>query len=74
MSEICRKEKIVFQDAVRLMKEIYGIDMEANGQRSKLISGLRNMALGHWKNERALFNEKLFRSINSCPSAHLLHS
>lgn len=26
------------QDAVRLMKEIYGIDMEANGQRSKLIS------------------------------------
>ena len=26
------------RDAVRLMKEIYGIDMEANGQRSKLIS------------------------------------
>ena len=26
------------QDAVRLMKEIYGIDMEANGQYSKLIS------------------------------------
>ena len=26
------------QDAVRLMKEIYGIDMEANGQHSKLIS------------------------------------
>ena len=26
------------QDAVRLMKEIYGIDMEANGQCSKLIS------------------------------------
>ena len=26
------------QDGVRLMKEIYGIDMEANGQRSKLIS------------------------------------
>ena len=26
------------QDAVRLMKEIYGINMEANGQRSKLIS------------------------------------
>ena len=25
------------QDAVRLMKEIYGIDMEANGQHSKLI-------------------------------------
>lgn len=25
------------QDAVRLMKEIYGIDMEAEGQRSKLI-------------------------------------
>ena len=28
----------ISQDAVRLMKEIYGIDMEANGQRSKLIS------------------------------------
>lgn len=26
------------QDAVKLMKEIYGIDMEADGQRSKLIS------------------------------------
>ena len=26
------------QDAVRLMKEIYGIDMEANGQHSKLIT------------------------------------
>lgn len=26
------------QDAVRLMKEIYGIDMEVNGQRSKLIT------------------------------------
>ena len=26
------------QDAVRLMKEIYGIDMEATGQRGKLIS------------------------------------
>ena len=26
------------QDAVRLIKEIYGIDMEANGQHSKLIS------------------------------------
>lgn len=26
------------QDAVRLIKEIYGIDMEADGQRSKLIS------------------------------------
>lgn len=25
-------------DAVRIMKEIYGIDMEANGQHSKLIS------------------------------------
>ena len=28
------------QDAVRLMKEIYGIDMEADGQRSKLISDI----------------------------------
>ena len=26
------------QDAVRLMKEIYGIDMESDGQHSKLIS------------------------------------
>ena len=26
------------QDAVRLIKEIYGIDMEENGQHSKLIS------------------------------------
>ena len=26
------------QDAVRLMKELYGIDMEANGQRSKLVT------------------------------------
>ena len=26
------------QDAVRLIKEIYGIDMEANGQHSKLVS------------------------------------
>lgn len=28
------------QDAVRLMKEIYGIDMEAEGQHSKLISDI----------------------------------
>ena len=28
------------QDAVRLMKEIYGIDMETDGQHSKLISEL----------------------------------
>ena len=26
------------QDAVRIMKELYGIDMEQNGQHSKLIS------------------------------------
>ena len=26
------------QDAVRLMKELYGIDMEAEGQHSKLVS------------------------------------
>lgn len=30
------------QDAVRLMKEIYGIDMEANGQYSKLIAEIPN--------------------------------
>lgn len=28
------------QDAVRLMKELYGIDMEAEGQHSKLISDI----------------------------------
>lgn len=28
------------QDAVRIMKELYGIDMEANGQHSKLISDI----------------------------------
>ena len=28
------------QDAVRMMKEIYGIDMERNGQYSKLISDI----------------------------------
>lgn len=28
------------QDAVRIMKEIYGIDMEANGQHSKLITDI----------------------------------
>ena len=28
------------QDAVRLMREIYGVDMEAKGQRSKLISDI----------------------------------
>ena len=26
------------QDAVHIMKELYGIDMEANGQHSKLIT------------------------------------
>ena len=28
------------QNAVRIMKELYGIDMEANGQHSKLISDI----------------------------------
>lgn len=28
------------QDAVRIMKELYGIDMEENGQYSKLISDI----------------------------------
>lgn len=28
------------QDAVRLMKQVYGIDMEAEGQKSKLLSEL----------------------------------
>ena len=31
------------QDAVRLIKEIYGIDMEAEGQYSKLISEIPNV-------------------------------
>lgn len=31
------------QDAVRLMKELYGIDMEANGQYSKLIADVPNV-------------------------------
>ena len=34
-----RKERI-YPDAVRLMKELYHIDMEAEGQRSKLLSEL----------------------------------
>lgn len=28
------------QDAVRIMKQLYGIDMEANGQRSKLVADI----------------------------------
>lgn len=28
------------QDAVRLVKQMYGIDMEKNGQKSKLISSI----------------------------------
>lgn len=28
------------QDAVRIIKELYGIDMEADGQRSKLLSDI----------------------------------
>lgn len=31
------------QDAVRIMKELYGIDMEANGQHSKLIEEIPEM-------------------------------
>lgn len=30
------------QDAVRIMKQMYGIDMEANGQHSKLIDSIPN--------------------------------
>ena len=30
------------QDAVRIMKDLYGIDMEANGQHSKLIDSIPN--------------------------------
>ena len=33
------------QDAVRLMKEIYGIDMEENGQYSKLISEIPEVSI-----------------------------
>ena len=35
------KDKIN-QDAVRLIKDLYGIDMENNGQKSKLISSIPN--------------------------------
>lgn len=31
-------EKEINQDAVRIMKDVYGIDMETDGQHSKLIS------------------------------------
>ncbi|MCI5536552.1 MAG: arsenate reductase ArsC [Clostridiales bacterium] len=31
---------LINQDAVRIMKELYGIDMEANGQHSKLITDI----------------------------------
>ncbi len=30
------------QDAVRIMKELYGIDMQAEGQHSKLVSDIPN--------------------------------
>lgn len=34
------KKDRINQDAVRIMKELYGIDMEKNGQHSKLISDI----------------------------------
>ena len=34
-------KKCINQDAVRLMKEIYHIDMEAEGQHNKLLEKLR---------------------------------
>ena len=34
------KKTQINQDAVRIMKEIYGIDMEVNGQYSKLITDI----------------------------------
>ena len=34
------KKPQINQDAVRIMKEIYGIDMEANSQHSKLITDI----------------------------------
>ena len=34
------KKPQINQDAVRIMKALYGIDMEANGQHSKLISDI----------------------------------
>ena len=37
-----RKDRIN-PDAVRLMKQVHGIDMEAEGQRSKLLSDLPNV-------------------------------
>lgn len=37
-----KKDEIIklYKDAVRIMKKLYGIDMEANGQHSKLISDI----------------------------------
>ena len=50
------------QDAVRLMKEIYGIDMEANGQYSKLISEIPDpdIAISMGCNVKCLFIGRLF--------------
>lgn len=50
------------QDAVRLMKEIYGIDMEANGQRSKLISEIPevDMAISMGRNVGCPFIGRTF--------------
>lgn len=36
------------QDAVRMMKEIYGIDMERNGQYSKLISEIPEVDMANF--------------------------
>lgn len=40
--KVLKKDEIIklYKDAVRIMKKLYGIDMEANGQHSKLISDI----------------------------------
>ena len=50
------------QDAVRLMKEIYGIDMEANGQYTKLISEIPDpdIAISMGCNVKCPFIGRLF--------------
>jgi arsenate reductase len=38
--KVIRREPQINQDAVRIMKELYNIDMEAEGQFSKLVSDI----------------------------------
>ena len=51
------------QDAVRVMKEIYGIDMEANGQYSKLISCHFVLQVFYLFSLNLFFSSMIFSSI-----------